>query len=298
MSRSLIVVRGSYRGTDPAYACMGHDTKKNHYLMLEMEDGNVAKRTIVPSSDRKIVENAMNNGVYRGVHVDKRADPALLSLRVPSHAMELDFSKYRRAKSDSELFALQTLSEKTHQLLRKDVTNASFRGEATVTSNKYAHKVDKYRGFTQYRAGIQDSMGRCSDLTHVEPRTNEWKARMTRTYRGLDAVEAAIKEGVSVRDLNNEFMKHMDSDFDKVYGNVVHHTGFEGHEDLPIDELQVYDFVTVGAAIGDCKGETALVYRSGVGVYPEEPIPQIKEDVAVAEPEYNFLEERKRLLGK
>ena len=68
--RSLVVVRGSYRGTDPTFACMAHDVQPKRYLMLEMEDGRVMDRHVV--ADRRAVEARMQDTSYRGVYVDMR----------------------------------------------------------------------------------------------------------------------------------------------------------------------------------------------------------------------------------
>ena len=75
-----------------------------------------------------------------------------------------------------------------------------------------------------------------------------------------------LRPGAKVDDLDRAFMSHMDPDKDVVYGSVVHHTGFESHEDsLPLDRLERYDFLTIGVAVGDGK-ETALLYRGAEAV--------------------------------
>ena len=267
---SLVVVRGSYRGTDPTYACTAHDTQQGRYLLLEVEGGKVSKRTVVPASDRRGVENAMQS--YRGsVYVDKRTDAGLLPLTAPAHAREADLASMRRAKSDEELDALRGLSRDTIHLLNAPKVSAStFRGAAARTGNKSGFEVTRKHGFTQYRGGIMDGKGRVSDLTRVDAHTPEWEARLARVDRGLQAVYRAITPGAKVADLDRIFVENLDSEKDVVYGSVVHHTGFESHEDsLPLHTVDKYDFLTVGAAVGDGK-ETALIYRNAVAVGDEQ----------------------------
>lgn len=270
---SLIVVRGAYRGTDPTYACTAHDTQKGRYALLEVQDGRVTKRTLVPASDRATVEEAMQQ--YRGVTVDAREDAALVrKLNAPAHAVQADeafFAGLRRAKSDEELRALTELHAATRARLDDDYRSTStFRGAAQKEGNKSAFEVTKARGFTQYRGGMQDAKGRVSDLTRVEAKTPEWEARLARVERGFRAVENKLCVGALAKDLDDAFMAELDQDKDYVYGSVVHHTGFESHEtSVPLDRVERYDFLTVGAAVGD-GSETALVYRGGRAMTGEE----------------------------
>lgn len=263
---SLIVVRGAYRGTDPTYACTAHDVQKGRYALLEVQDGRVTKRTLVPASDRAVVEEAMQH--YRGVTVDARDDAALVSkLKAPAHAVQADeafFAGLRRAKSDEELQALTDLHAATRERLDAEaVTTSTFRGVAQKEGHKSAFEVTKARGFTQYRGGLQDAKGRVSDMTRVVARTPEWEERMERVERGFRAAEKQLCIGARIKDLDDAFMQELDRDKDYVYGSVVHHTGYESHEtSVPLDTIQRYDFHVLGAAVSD-GSETALVYRSG-----------------------------------
>jgi hypothetical protein len=265
-SPSLIVVRGAYRGTDAAYACTAHDARPGRYVMLEVDEGRVLKRTIVPAADRRVVEDAMRS--YRGVYVDRRTDAGLLPLEAPAHALDADLNALRRAKSDAEIEALCAARDQARDALDavEAPTASTFRGAAAQEGYKSSFEVTRAKGFTQYRGGVQDALGRCSDQTRVEARTPAWEARLARAYRGLDAVRGMLRPGVKVDDLDRAFMSHMDPDQDVVYGSVVHHTGFESHEDsLPLDRLERYDFLTLGVAVGDGK-ETALLYRGAEAV--------------------------------
>ena len=275
--RSLVVVRGAARSTDPTFACMAHDTKPGQYLLLEMDpEGSVVDRQILPASARADVERRMADSAYRGVHVDMRSDRSLLKLTPPPHAVEADLHKYRRAKSDEEMDALVALSDRTRDLLEKD---GNFRGAASKAGELSAFRVTHAKGFTQYRGGLQDSLGRCSDVTRVVPKNAEWEARLERAYRGLDAIEPHLNAGVKVKTLNQLFMAHMKPE-DVVYGDVVWHIGFESHEPLPCETLQEFDVVNTGVAVGNGV-ETAVLYRGARAIDMPTPPPKAeapKED--------------------
>jgi hypothetical protein len=259
---SLIVVRGAYRGIDPTYACAAHDATPGRYVLLHVRDNAVQSRKIVPASDRAYVESEMDR--YRAVYVDEREDAGLLPLAAPAHAQSADLERMRRAKSDEELEALRGLSALTRRRLDGgDVGSATFRGAAQRENLKSAFEVTKRRGFTQYRGGLQDALGRVTDLTRVEAKTPAWADRLARVHAGLDAVERELHVGAAVDTLNDVFRGHLDASAgDVFYGDVVHHSGFEGYEgDLPLDVVEENDNLVVGVAIGD-GNETALVYRS------------------------------------
>lgn len=268
---SLIVVRGSYRGTDPNYACTAHDAQPGRYAVIEVEDGRVAKRTIVPSSERAVVEEKMRT--FRGtVYADGRKDSSLLPLTAPASAREADFATYRRAKSDDEMKAVDEMAKWSRRALDDGATSTStFRGAAQNAGYaKSAFTVVKTPGFVQYRGGVQDTMGRCSDLTRVVPRTQEWEERLTRVHRGLDDVEKHLFRGASVAELDRRFMSHMQAGTDVVYGSVVNHIGFEGHEEgVPLGTVEQYDSLRVGVAVSDGT-HTALVYRGTRTIQEEE----------------------------
>ena len=106
MAPSLVVVRGSYRGADPTYACTAHDTQNKHSVMLKVDHGKVAERTLVPASERKTVEAAMRvwQRVRRQAHGPR---PAAAD---GPRAQEADLARMRRYKSDDELHTLRGLS--------------------------------------------------------------------------------------------------------------------------------------------------------------------------------------------
>jgi hypothetical protein len=263
---SLIVVRGAYRGIDPTYACAAHDAAPGRYVLLDVRDNAVQSRKIVPATDRAYVESEMDR--YRAVYVDERDDAGLLPLAAPAHAQRADLQRMRRAKSYEELEALRGLSALTRRRLDGvDVGSATFRGAAQRENLKSAFEVTKRRGFTQYRGGLQDALGRVTDLTRVEAKTPAWGDRLARVHAGLDAVERELHVGASVDTLNDVFRGHLDANAgDVFYGDVVHHSGFEGYEgDLPLGVVEEHDNLVVGVAIGDGH-ETALVYRSAADV--------------------------------
>lgn len=268
VSETLVVVRGNFRGLDPSYACLSHDGKGGNYGLLHFNDGRLTKREIIPHSKRSTVEDYTLRNNYRGsVYVDDRTSKNLLPLRTGKHCLPLDFGMFRRAKSDAEIDSLQALYGATRKLLQDgDVTDKTFRGAAATYNDeiKTAFKRTECKGFVQYRGGLKDSLGRVTDLTRVEPKTQQWTERLDRVYKGLSMVEQNVKVDVSLKSLNDMFMTYMDPTKDVVYGNVIHHTGYEGHEqDIPLKTTNEYDFVKLGVAVGDTKsGDIALVYRS------------------------------------
>ena len=218
------------------------------------------------------------------VHVDHRTDKNLLPLTVPETAQLLDLKVFRRAKSDDEIEELTKAFRATHALLHgnEKPDKDTFRGSAASESSydRSAFTVTKAKGFTQYRGGVQTPSGLSTDLTRVVPNTLEWETRLQRVYKGLDDVKSRIVAGTATADLDRAFRAHLD-DTDVVYGRCIHDSGYEANEGTH-ESLQEYDFVTVGAAVGDGK-ETALVYRGAVSV-PCAPTPSPVESLATATP--------------
>ena len=226
---------------------------------------------IVPYSDRSTVEDYALRNKYRGsVVVDDRPTSDLLPLKKGDHCTSLDFNVFRRQKSDEEIRSLSELYRATRDLLdNKDLNEKTFRGaSATLGNVKTGFKRTEYKGFTEYRGGLRDSLGRMTDLTHIVPKTPEWEARMQRAYRGFAEVKRMLKVGQEIETLNKAFMSHMDRNKDIVYGDVVHHTGFEGHEkNIPFRGAEQYDFLKIGACIGSTTSrEVAIVYRGTMGL--------------------------------
>ena len=279
-----MVVRGHTQRLDPTYCGVSHDGERKRYVMVEVRDGSVVDRTILPHTERRKVETAMQDFHFRGgdVYMDVRTDRGLLPLTRPSFAQRLDSDELVRAKSDEELVALERLSRDTYKRLydRNDTTERAFRGAAASPQHASVFRHRRAKGFDEYRGGYRDALGRCSDLTRVEARTPEWSARLDRTYRGLQAVQSMVRPGVAVEDLNRAFLSHMDADRDVVYGDVVHGTGWGSHEShagTPRD----YDFVTIGAAVGD-RQETAVV--SGRRIRPPAARPAARAARPAARP--------------
>lgn len=270
---SLVVVRGARATTDPTFACMAHDTRPNHYLALTLDKGSVVDRQIFRAAERKAVEQLMADKAHfrGGVYADTRTQSELLPLRVPKHAQEADLATFRRAKSDEEMASVRRLNELVYGRLHMAESEAEFRGveggddDATDVSKEdlqAAYKRTETVGFVEYRGGFRDSKGIHVELTNVEPKTEEWKERLERVHRGLDAVEAELREGARVDDLTETFAKSLDLTKDRFYGKPVQHVGYEPLEqDIPLDTVQRYDCLRVGIPVSD--GEhTALVFRS------------------------------------
>lgn len=268
---TMVVVRGSKSGLDPNYACLSHDEESGHYGLLRMKNGELKDREVYSHRERKDLETVVRDAAYRGVevHADDRDEKNLLSFDAPKTAKALDFAVFRRAKSDDEGRELADLANAAFQNLHKgkneQSTRSSFRGVSSNEQWKSGLQVTKTKGFIQYRGGFKSPSGLVSDLTRVEPRNQEWKERLARAYRGLHAVSQKIKAGATLDDLNRTLTSHLNRDKDVVYGDTLHHTGYEGHERYRGSSLQPYDFVTVGCAIGD-GNDTALVYTSSMNV--------------------------------
>jgi len=251
-----------------------HDNEERRYGLVEFTDGRVTSRKTFTSAEKEEVERYLSD--FRGsVYVDQRKDSSLLSLQVASDTQEVDFATFRRAKSDAELRALQSLTDRTFDALHstgEPLSRGTFRGaEDAKGGMKSAFQKRKTAGFTEFRAGFQDKYGRCSELTRIEPLTEEWRSKMKRVYRGLAAVSERAESGAKVKDLEQVFLSHLDHSKDFVYGSVLHHTGYRGHEDdVPIDVLKDYDFLTIGAHVGDKNNNIATVYTSSKAVLPRE----------------------------
>lgn len=268
---SVVIVRGSFRGLDPTYACVSHNGSPSNFGILHFTDGLLTKREIIPRSEQKRVEAYTVKNTFRGaVYVDDRTSKDLLPLKTGPHCTRLDISTFRRSKSDEEIDALTKLYRSTRRLLADSNPNEkAFRGASRQGSEdlKAAFVRTDRKGFVQFRGGLKDSQGRLSDLTRVEPKTKEWEARLDRVYKGLDAVMANATVGTPIKDLNDCLWKHLDPTKDVVYGDAVHHTGFESQEfSIPLTTIQQHDFLKAGVAVGDLSsGEVAVVFR---GAFP------------------------------
>ena len=152
------------------------------------------------------------------------------------------------------------------------VSSSAFRGAASKDGYKSGFDVTRKHGFTQYRGGLMDEKGRVSDLTKVVAHTPAWEARLARVEQGLQAVYRGLKPGAKVADLDKLFMTYLDPEEDAAYGSVVAPHGIREPRGCDSsDTVDKYDFLTVGAAVGDGK-ETALVYRNAVGLEEHEPM--------------------------
>lgn len=269
-NKMLYVVRGARNSVDPTFACTSHTTTPGKYLMLEIDSnmGKVTRRTI--EDNKSVVEDTMQQ--YRGVYVDTRSDNKLMRMPQCSHAKPADLDMFRRAKSDDELLQLRKLSTGTRELLnREGIDGDTFRGVASDLGNRSYFKVHHGAGFTEYRGGMQDAKGRCSDLTRVVPHNRGWQERLQRVNEGLTRVENAAEAGANVDDLERIFRGCIDPRKDSIASPVIHSTGYESRELLAnFKRLEPYDFVTIGVAVSD-GNDTALVYRSAMQILPSLP---------------------------
>ena len=262
----LIVVRGDRRKEhlDELFAATANSGEERRYLIMKMRDGHVLERhTTENVAD---VNRELSSGLYRGIHVDQREDENLLGgLKVPNHAVDVDFELLCRAKSDGESAAVERMTKLTDRMIEHRI-NGSYRGaERKDTEDRFKTAFHKREasGFDEYRGGLKDSLGRCSDVSVVVPKNEEWYGRMERVSRGLDAAEALLVEGTPVAKLDEAFRGELDESQDAMYGSVVHHHGFRSSEPWKLDVLERYDCLKLGVSIGSkLTGEIATVYRS------------------------------------
>jgi hypothetical protein len=262
----LYVVRGARDSLDPTYACAAHNNQKGRYAMIEVDTdkGTVTGRTMTNSVHEVEAEAAS----YRGVYMDTRPNNSLVKLPVVKHAQSADLDLIRRAKSDVELDVLNDLSNSTRKLLEHAKDEYTFRGSAHGMGNRAYFRKHVGKGFTEYRGGMKDSMGRCSDLTRIVPHTTAWRERMNRVHHGLDEVTRSAVAGAPIEKLDAIFKGCLDSRKDIVASSCVHSTGYESVEKFKdFSVLKPYDFVTVGVAVTDGQ-DTALVYRGTKQIKP------------------------------
>lgn len=279
----LLIVRGHEQENDECFCSAAHQAFKGGVVALEVRDDHVEKRMIFRGTELHKLDKLMNSNSYKGIYGDMRDDEGLVQINYPHGTEELDVYALTRAKNDQEIEALERLSRGTFELLHGSTQPAekTFRGAESVKSYHSAFQETTFRGFTQYRGGLQDELGRCSDLTRVEARTPEWESRLQRTYKGLQKVECMLRPGVQVQELQDAFMSEMDEEKDTVYGPPVHHTDFRGYSmKYDMKTLEPFDFVTVGAHVSDGR-ETAVVNLRGIAIPDYEPdhFRGIEEDI-------------------
>ncbi len=285
MPSSYLLVRGSKNDLNSTYACVANDNVPNRYTILQMEEDRVVDRQVYGAARRKELEGFLEEVARDNVvEVDTRESSDLLPFDAPSNAKPADLGLYRRAKSDREIEELDKLSALTFKQIQLTEKESEFRGamnDDDLGKLKTAYSVTKKPGFVEYRGGFKSATGLVTELSRIEPRTTEWRERMDRVYAGLDAVEREMQVGSTVADLNQTFMKHVNNQKDRVYGNVLHSTGYDAYEEeVKIEEIRPYDYLTLGIVVGDGKN-AAVVYRSTHTF--EEPV--VDEPEEMPEPE-------------
>ena len=282
-STSLFVVRGSFRGIDPNFACAAHSGRSGLYAAVEVADGSVVSRTL--TSDRAQVEEMIKDPKFAGVYLDRRTTKGLLPAIEDRHCQTLDFASFRQAKSDEEMTSLESLYSQAYRGATQSVDSQSFRGAVAQNDDtKAVFETHKHRGFVQYRGGLRDSKGRVAVVSHIAPNTPEWEARQKRVYRGLDAVLDQLSVGATQEMLETTFRGYLHAS-DHVHGPIVHHTGFEDRETttLPFRKAELYDTLKVEADVSDGR-EVARIFR-GFRALRVEP-PETREKASPEEPQY------------
>lgn len=269
--RSLLIVRGGRNGSDSTFSCVAHSTDPGNYVAIEFENGLVASRTLYRGAERKTLEKLATSPTFTSVYADTRTGKHLLPFKFPKHALEADLNVFRRAKSDDEISSIQRMSgilQASRELARDE---QHFRG--TVDSLEYRHAMQETTGkeFSMKRYGLQDALGRTVELTSVSPHTVDWRTRMLRVDNGCYAVQKQLREGASGSEIDKTFRSYLDPNSDVLYGNVLHHTGYEPWEtDLTVDVLNKYDVLSVCPVIGDKRGNS-IPYMHSVHAITDAP---------------------------
>ena len=271
--RELIVVRGDKHGNyDATFACAAHQDARKSYVAIEAVDGQIGERTIYRSSERAALERRMRDPAYRAVSVDMRTQSNLLPVTPPpERAVPLDLDAIRRAKSDEEAKVLDELRDTVFRGLYRSGDN--YRGAFDGVAHTPAYAKREVPGkFVEYRGGARAPNGLKVEMAEVTPLSDAWRARMARVDAGFRAVSELVQPGATRAELDNAFLACLDPDDDHVYGSVLHHTGYDAYEhDIAWTEVQPYDYVTLGATIGDGT-DTALVYRAATFVQKKSPV--------------------------
>lgn len=272
--KSAVIIRGSYKGLDPIYASMAHNAKEKHYTVLEFENGLLKNRNSVPFSDKNDIDRYTKYDTFKGtVFVDSRTDSKLLPLTVGRHCVNADLGMFRRAKSDEEIEALESLQAHTLNMFNDIKSEHKFRGAIEKKEGlQSALQKTETKGFTQYRGGFKDTLGRTIELTHISPKTKSWEERLGRVYEGMDKVKSKMKVGASMDTLTDIFKGCLDPTQDTMYGPILQHGGYRRVEDdIPLEKLEAYDVLILGCVCGSAsdKNDMALVYRSAHTIPPE-----------------------------
>ncbi len=295
---AILAVRGAKTGQDPTFSCLCHNSNPRQYGLLRFRGGNVVERTLYDVADRAELDRALDEARRGGasVFLDTRSEKGLLpSFRGSGEAAPLD--DLMREKSEEEKKGLIQLYRRTFDSLHvpEEVTSSSFRGSSSMKSNFIVTEGD---GFRQFRGGFQDELGRFSDMTKVEPLTQDWKTRMERVYRGLREVEGVLAPGVKVDTLNQLFRACIDESKERLVGDVVQQTGFK---DVPYPSggrIERHDAVKIGGVVRDITSKyrgaknTCLVF-TGVKVFEDEQTPYrstsptVKDEFAPSMPDEN-----------
>lgn len=273
-SHTLLVSRNGRSANDPTYCSIAHKNVPGEYTMVRL-DGNGETTDRSHTTSRSEVEKEMKS--FRGtVLVDDRDDRSLMPLSVPDNAKPYDLSAIQRIKSDECIEAVERMARLTRQKLyaATEVDAKSFRGDSAASKPfpRSAFLKTETAGFVQYRGGFQDDMGHCTDLTRVDAKTPEWDERLDRVYKGLDAIKSHCCEGVKEETIQRIFRAHLDPQQDEFVSGPIYSTGYKGIEDnVKLSKLQSYDLLTLGAVIGNYRGETSTVLREVKEVKEYEP---------------------------
>lgn len=274
--QKIIVRSGTGDYYDSNYAGIMHHRGHDQLGVVDIdEDGNVVRRTTLPAADGDGIREHLN-AAYRGtkVYVDRRPHDSLVPLADNDMCETLDFTRYRRAKSDEEHAAMRDLEHRTSALFGKQVDVDTYRGTlADEEQLRSAFQKRVCNGFIEYRGGLQNSRGITTDQTVIEPLNEKWQQRNERVDRAFRAVEGLVTEGRPVKEIDDVFMGCLDPQLDVQYGSCIRHACYDHHENIPLDTVKRYDMYRFGAGVGDREtNEVALYYRGTVFVEDDDDL--------------------------
>ena len=123
---------------------------------------------------------------FRGtVYVDERNDSNLVNFKKGTYK-KINMEILTHSKSEEEKKAFKDMTNVLRSSIDDTTDGTKFRGSVD-SQYKTVYSLEKKTGFTQYRAGLCDSVGRVSEIADIKDCNDAWKKRLLRTYRGLSA---------------------------------------------------------------------------------------------------------------
>lgn len=269
MTTKFIVTRGNKDGSvDPVFAGTAHSVAPNQFCVIKFKNDRVVDRQTFPPAQQADVTKHLFAAVRNGakVFVDNRSGKNMIpQFQGTGDTFEAwNMLEVIRPKSDAEFRACAELDKKVHSFLLQNQDEKAFRGacEDGRDITKTMFKKTAFRGFTEYRGGMQcPKTGLKSELTkHIEDERFRGKPnpdfdRVRRLYRGLAHARANAQIGDSAEKIGAMVMSKMDPQTDQVFGPCFRSSGWETDEfaacqvSIPAnDTIKLYDRLNFAAA--------------------------------------------------